>query len=56
VAAAVGGLLIALQWPIHRIAFALLGASAEVEGLAGGYFDVRIWSAPATLANYVLFG
>ena len=56
VAAAVGGLLIALQWPIHRIAFALLGASAEVEGLAGGYFDLRIWSAPATLANYALFG
>jgi MATE family multidrug resistance protein len=56
VAAAVGGVLVALQWPIRRIAFALLGASAEVEALAGDYFDIRIWSAPATLANYALFG
>jgi MATE family multidrug resistance protein len=45
-----------LQWPISAAAFALLGASPEVERLARGFFDVRIWAAPATLANYALLG
>lgn len=56
IAAAAGAGLILLQWPIREIAFALLGASSEVEHLARGYFDVRIWAAPATLANYALLG
>ena len=56
IAAAAGTGLILLQWPIREIAFTLLGASHEVEQLARGYFDVRIWAAPATLANYALLG
>ena len=56
IAAGAGVGLILLQWPIREIAFALLGASPEVERLARGYFDVRIWAAPATLANYALLG
>ncbi len=56
IAAAAGAALIVLQWPIREAAFALLGASPEVEHLARGYFDVRIWAAPATLANYALLG
>ncbi|MEP6969504.1 MAG: MATE family efflux transporter [Betaproteobacteria bacterium] len=56
VAAAAGTLLIALQWPIRGAAFALLHASSEVEQLGRGYFDIRIWAAPATLANYALLG
>lgn len=55
-AGAIGAALIALQRPLREIAFALYGASADVEGLARGYFDVRIWAAPATLANYALLG
>lgn len=51
-----GGLLIALQWPLRFIAFSLLEGSAEVETLARSYFDIRIWSAPAALANYALLG
>ena len=39
-----------------EIAFALLGASDEVEELARGYFDIRVWAAPASLATYALFG
>lgn len=38
------------------IAFYLVEASGEVEGLAQLYYNVRIWGAPATLANYVLIG
>jgi multidrug resistance protein, MATE family len=56
IAAAAGTALIVLQWPIRECAFALLGASPNVEHLARGYFDVRIWAAPATLANYALLG
>jgi MATE family multidrug resistance protein len=48
--------LILLQWPIRECAFALVGASPEVERLARAYFNVRIWSGPATLANYALLG
>lgn len=53
---AVGGALILLQWPIREIAFALIDGSARVEALARQYYDVRIWAAPATLANYALLG
>jgi MATE family multidrug resistance protein len=56
VACAIGIGLIGLQWPIRAIAFALLGAGPDVEQLARAYFDVRIWAAPATLANYAILG
>ena len=56
IAVAAGASLILLQWPIRVIAFDLLDASAQVESLARGYFDVRIWAAPAALANYALLG
>jgi MATE family multidrug resistance protein len=56
IAAAVGIALVVLQWPIRETAFALLEGSPRVEGLARGYFDLRIWAAPATLLNYALLG
>jgi MATE family multidrug resistance protein len=56
IAAAIGGALILLQWPIRAAAFALIDGSRLVESLAREYFDIRIWAAPATLANYALFG
>ena len=52
----IGALLIALQWPIGAVAFALMDASAQVESLAGTYFAVRIWSAPFALVNYAVLG
>jgi len=48
--------LMLLQWPIRESAFVAIHASQRVEGLARNYFDIRIWAAPATLANYALFG
>ena len=48
--------LILLQIPIGSVALKLLGAEAEVEYYAQQYFSIRIWSAPGTLANYVLMG
>lgn len=56
IAGGVGLALIALQWPIREIAFALLNGGPEVEPLARIYFDIRVWSAPAALANYALVG
>ncbi len=48
--------ILALQWPLAWIAFQLFEASAEVETLAQSYFAIRIWGAPAALANYALLG
>lgn len=56
IAFAAGAGLIVLQWPIREAAFVLLDGSEQVEGLARDYFDIRIWAAPATLANYALLG
>ena len=56
IAGGIGLALIVLQWPIRQIAFALLESGSQVESLSRSYFDIRIWSAPATLANYALLG
>jgi MATE family multidrug resistance protein len=56
VAALAGAALISLQWPIRSVAFGLLSGSEEVETLARAYFDIRVWAAPATFANYALLG
>ena len=56
IAGGVGLALITLQWPIREAAFFLLDGGPEVEPLARTYFDIRVWSAPAALANYALVG
>ena len=48
--------LLALQVPLGRFALDLIGAGGDVETFAQQYFSIRIWSAPGTLANYVLIG
>ena len=48
--------LIALHVPIGQFALNLIGAEADVEAYASQYFSIRIWSAPGTLANFVLIG
>jgi len=48
--------LIVLQVPISKIALVLLGGEAETQQHAATYFFIRVWSAPGTLANYVLIG
>jgi MATE family multidrug resistance protein len=56
IAGGIGLALIVLQWPVAAAAFALLDGGEEVERLARHYFDIRIWSAPAALANYAIAG
>jgi len=48
--------LVAAQMPIRLAALGFIAASAEVEGLAAAYYDIRIWGAPAALANYAVIG
>ena len=56
IAGGFGVILWVLQVPIFALARTLFDASPEVEGFAQDYFRIRIWSAPATLANYCLVG
>nr|WP_305908573.1 MATE family efflux transporter [Methylomarinum sp. Ch1-1]MDP4521413.1 MATE family efflux transporter [Methylomarinum sp. Ch1-1] len=49
-------LILLLSQPLARLSFTLLQGGATVEALAHRYFDIRIWSAPATLGVYVLTG
>ena len=48
--------ILLLQSPISYIAFYLIESSEPVTNAAKSYFDIRIWSAPAILINYVILG
>ena len=55
-AAALGLAIVALQAPAQWFAFWAVEATPRVEGLAGAYFDIRVWGAPAALLVYVCIG
>lgn len=48
--------IVLLQIPIGQIANWALGVSTDHSSLVSIYFNIRIWSAPATLLTYCLFG
>lgn len=56
VALVIAFVLIAAQAPIGNLAMSLIGPEPDVQTYALQYFSIRIWSAPGTLANYVLIG
>lgn len=49
-------LMLLLQIPISKLSFAFIESSDLVLINASVYFDIRIWSAPAVLINFVLIG
>jgi MATE family, multidrug efflux pump len=55
-AVVLGGALVTLQYPIRETALALFGPTERVADVARSYFDIRIWAAPAGLANFALIG
>ncbi len=55
-ALALGGGLLLLQRPLGWGALTLVAASVDVEPLAEAYFAIRIWAAPAVLANFAILG
>jgi MATE family multidrug resistance protein len=55
-AVVIGVSLLAMQVPLHNLAFRLVAASVEVEKLASTYFYIRIWGTPALLLHLVNMG
>jgi len=56
VAGLAGALIVVFQAQIAQGALWFMGASPAVEAAARGYYDMRIWAAPAGLANFALLG
>jgi MATE family multidrug resistance protein len=56
IAIVLGLVLWLLQGPAIRVALALMGAEPGISALADTYLAIRIWGAPATLANFALIG
>lgn len=53
---AVAALVLAVQWPIGTAAFSLLEGSPAALDAGQQYYAIRIWGAPAALANFVIVG
>lgn len=45
-----------LQWPILELSLRVINASPEVENFMSQYYQIRIYSAPATLALFAFNG
>jgi MATE family multidrug resistance protein len=56
IAIIVGICFILLQWPIKNGALQLINPGLDVQMIASDYFNIRIWSAPFALMNYVILG
>ncbi|MEM6512390.1 MAG: MATE family efflux transporter [Pseudomonadota bacterium] len=56
VAGLIAATLLLLQRLIGGTGLPLLGAEGRIAALSHTYYSIRIWSAPATLASYVLIG
>lgn len=56
VAAAVGVAMILLQWPLQGVLKLFVDSDPVTASLAGRYFSILIYGAPAVLATYALSG
>lgn len=56
IALTLGVAMILAQTPILALAFSAMQAGEPIESLAGEYYRVRIWGAPAALINMVVLG
>lgn len=52
----IGVFLLLLQWPLLRVALYLFDASPAVESQLSQYWNIRIWSAPASIATFAITG
>jgi len=48
--------ILLLQSPLSTLALSIIDSSESVLAAARTYFDIRIWSTPAILINYVILG
>lgn len=51
-----GVIILALQQPLRWVGFAWLAATPDVKAAGEAFYQALIWSAPATLLNFVLIG
>ena len=56
IALAMAGAVLLLQGPVGRFAFWLIAPAPEVLEPAWTYYRIRVWAAPAALANFALVG
>ncbi len=56
IALLIAAVLLLLKLPLGALSLNLLGPDAAVREHAITYFQIRIWSAPATLCSYALIG
>ncbi|MCP4000732.1 MAG: MATE family efflux transporter [Gammaproteobacteria bacterium] len=56
IAALIALALITLQLPVIDISLWLLGLQSETANMTYEYFTIRVWSAPAAMANFVIIG
>jgi len=56
IALAVAAAILLLQYPIHKLGFAILSGTSGIEHAGLDYFNARVWGAPAVLLNFVLIG
>ena len=54
--AAIALVILLVQVPVISIALNLIDSTQAVEETASEYFYIRVWGAPAALANYCLLG
>src|SRR6201996_3752892 len=52
----IGVSILLLQKPLIAVSLTMLGASHDVRDYALTYCRIRIWSAPAAMANYAILG
>lgn len=55
-AGVLGLAIVVLQIPIGALAFWAFEGGTELESVAASYYGIRVWSAPAALANYAVLG
>ncbi|MGV3650113.1 MAG: MATE family efflux transporter [Devosia sp.] len=51
-----GGLFLALAWPVTEIMVRIFGPEPAVEAAFRDYFGIRLWSLPLVLLNFTLAG
>lgn len=56
IAVIIGLGILLLQYPLRQLGFLLLSATPEVKMAGQSYYNHLIWSAPATLLNFVFMG
>lgn len=52
----IGLIVLALQWPVIRLAFAVFAPGEALAGHVQQYIDIRIWAVPAVLLRVAVIG